>query len=97
MEKLTTNLTVNSDETEVSYGRIPSGLIKGWNGIVFWFATHDRWDADRHEAAVKPLIDKLIYDSEDHGVRWVKTKIAIPVWEQYCQITLVSFRVRDAG
>lgn len=97
MGKLITNLLEYSDGTEVFYGRIPSGLIEGWEGIVFWFNTHDRWEADAHEAAVNPLIEKLIFDSEDHGVRWVITKIDAVVWEENCQITLVSFRVRDAG
>lgn len=97
MGKLITNLSEYSDGTEVSYGRIPSGLVEGWEGIVFWFITHDRWDANAHEAAVKPLIDRLVAASYDHGVRWVQTKIDAVVWEEHCQMTLVSFRVRDAG
>lgn len=69
MSKLITSLVEYSDGTDVSYGHIPSGLIEGWEGIVFWFITHDRWDADAHEAAVKPLIDRLISQSQDHDAR----------------------------
>ena len=82
----------------VCYGRIPSGLIEGWNGIVFFFHTADVYDAKKHEDLIKPIIEQIEYqnDESEHGVSWrIMQKDAV-VWEPRRQITLVSWRVRDS-
>lgn len=83
---------------DVACGRIPSGLIDGWNGIVFYFCTSDAYDAGKHEALVKPLIQNIAWqnDETEHGVSWRVTKTEAVVWEPHKQITLVSFRIRDS-
>ena len=93
---LQTKLQTVVDGTTIEYGRIPGGLISGWTGIVYYFLTSDAYDAEKHEKVVNVVIEQLESQSFDHWSEWRKTKIESVVWDEYCQITLVSFRVRDS-
>lgn len=96
MDDLKTKLQTEIDNISIEYGQIPNGLIEGWNGIVFYFLTRDAYNTERHELIVGNVIDRLVSQSEYSYTRWVKTKIEAVEWTEYCQITLVSFRVRDS-
>lgn len=85
----------------ISYGRIPSNIIEGWEGIVFYFTTNERElfnDIKKYEEIIQPLIDKLKWQNDEskHGVSWRETRKEAIVWNEMRQITLVSFRVRDS-
>ena len=84
----------------ISYGRIPSNIIDGWEGIVFYFTTNERElfnDIKKYEETIQPLIDQIRWqnDESEHGVTWRETRKEAIVWDELRQITLVSFRVRD--
>lgn len=96
MNNLETGLSVQIDGINVEYGKIPSRLIEGWNGIVYYFKTFDAYDTELHERVVSKIIDQLEYQSYDHGAEWRKSKIEALIWERYHQVTLVSFRVKDS-
>jgi hypothetical protein len=96
VDNLKTKLNVDVDGINVDYGRIPSGLIDGWNGIVYYFLTNDAYDTDLHEKVISKVIDQLESQSFDHWSEWRQTKIEATVWNEYCQLTLVSFRVKDS-
>jgi len=95
MDNLMTSMWVEVDGINVEYSRFPSGLIEGWNDIVYCFTTFNAYDTELHEKVVSKVIDQLEYQSYDHGSEWRKTKIEAVVWNEYRQITLVSFRVKD--
>lgn len=96
METIETKLCVEVDKINIEYGRIPSGLIDGWKGIVFYFQTNDAYDTELHEKVVGKVIDQLESQSFDHWQEWRKTRIESVVWNEHCQITLVSFRIKDS-
>ena len=96
MDILEIKLNTKVDGINVEYGKIPSGLIEGWKGIVFYFQTNDAYDTELHERVVGKVIDQLESQSFDHWQEWRKTKIEAVVWNEYCQITLVSFRIKDS-
>jgi len=96
MEKLIVSTNIESNGERVSYGRIPGGLIEGFDGIVFYFWTEDAFDAQKHENIVKPIIDEMVRQNEDYGTRWVISKIDAVIWTAQKQVTVVSFRIRDS-
>ena len=96
MEKLQTELKVQIDGIEVEYGGIPNGLVSGWNGIIYYFKTSNTYDKELHKKIVSKVIEQLESQSFDHWSEWRKTKVETIVWDEYCQITLVSFRVKDS-
>lgn len=96
MENLKTELKTQIDGIEVVYGSIPSGLIENWNGIVYYFETHDISDKELHKKVVSKVINQLESQSFDHWSEWRKTKVETVVWNEYCQVTLVSFRIKDS-
>ena len=95
MEKLKTNQSVEINGMVVEYGRIPSGLVDNFDGIVFYVKTTDCFDAVLHENFVLQLLDRLESENEDHGVEWRKTKISAKIWKESIQVTVVSYRIRD--
>ena len=81
----------------VEYGKLPGGLIEGWDGIVCWYkTTMDEPDADKHEELVKTIIDKQMSDSFDHWQEWRVSKIETVLWQKYYQVTLCSFYIKDS-
>jgi hypothetical protein len=96
MDKIMTGLHIESYGIDVEYGKIPSGLLEGWDGIVYYFKTNYAYDTKLHEEVVSKVVDQLESQSYDHGSEWRKTKIEALVWEELCQITLVSFRIKDS-
>lgn len=93
--KLNTTETIEINGIEVKYGRLPSGLIERYEGIIFFFKTREAYDAETHEKAVQPLISKIESKSYDHGSDWEMVKCEAIVWKERNQITVASFRVRD--
>jgi len=96
MEILETRLNIEIDNIIVEYGRIPSGLIEKWNGIVYYFQTFNAYDTELHEKVVGKAISKLEDQSFDHYSEWRKTKVESAIWDENRQITLVAFRVKDS-
>lgn len=96
MNNLMTSMQVEVDGISVEYGKIPSGLIDDWNGIVYYFSTFDAFNTELHEKVVGAVIKQLEDQSYDHGSEWRKTKIEAIVWDEYKQLTLVSFRIKDS-
>ena len=99
MKELVTRLDIEIDGIDIKYGQIPSGIIEGWDGIVFYFQTNDTFDTveiELHEKVIGKAINMLIEQTEDYGTYWEKTRIEAVEWTRYCQTTLVSFRVRDS-
>lgn len=96
MDNLKTKLNVEVDGISIDYGRIPSGLVDGWNGIVYYFLTKDAYDTELHEKVVGKVISQLESQSFDHWSEWRKTKTETIIWDEYCQLTLASFRVKDS-
>jgi hypothetical protein len=98
MEKLKTDtmLSVNIDGIDINYGYVPSGVIPGWNDIVYFFITHDCYDKDRFENVVETVVKQFENQSYDHGAQWRHYKKECVVWGEYCQIALVSFYIRDS-
>lgn len=90
---LQTKLQTVVDGILIEYGSIPSGLIDGWYGIVYYFLTYD---AEKHGRVVNEVIEQLESQSFDHWSQWQRTKVEAVVWSELCQITLVSFGVRDS-
>lgn len=81
---------------DVFYSRIPNGLVRGFDGIIFYFQTTEAFDTKAHEEAVKSVISLLVDQSYDHGVYWKVTKCESIVWHERSQVSVVSFRVRDS-
>lgn len=96
MDLLETKLSVDVDGINIEYGKVPSGLIEGWKGIVFYFQTNDAYDIKLHEKVVSKVIEQLKSQSFDHWQEWRQTKTEAVVWNEYCQITLTSFRIKDS-
>ena len=96
MDTLQTRLNIEVDGITVEYGKIPSGLIEDWNGIVYYFQTSNAYDTELHEKVVGSIIKQLESQSFDHWSEWRQTKIDAVVWDENRQITLVSFRVKDS-
>ena len=92
---LQTELQTIIDGTIIEYGKIPSGLIDGWTGTVYYFLTSDAYDAEKHKKVVNVVIEQLESQIFDLWSEWRKT-IGTVVWDEHCQITLVSFRVKDS-
>lgn len=81
----------------VKYGQLPSGLVPGWDGIIYWYQTNlDMAAATEHEDLVRPIIEKQMEDSYDHGQEWRVDKIKAVIWEEWRQVTLCSFYIHDA-
>jgi len=95
-KSLKLKLVVESNGKEVTYGRLPNRLTKGWADMVFYFETHDCYNAELHESVVKPIIDRLCDENEDHYVSWVQTKIEALIWEEDQQTTIVYIGIRDS-
>lgn len=93
--KLSAIETIEINGIEVKYGRLPSGLVQSYEGIVFFFKTREAYDADTHERAVQTLISKIESESDNHGSSWEMVKCEATVWKERNQITVASFRVRD--
>ena len=82
---------------QVKTGRIPGGLVPGWGGVVYYFETYLlEPKAEDHEQLVKPLIDKQVNDSYDHGQQLRPVRTEAVIWERYRQVTLVEYYVRDS-
>ena len=98
-EELSKIVKVGDEEVRVWYGRLPSSLVEhlGFEGVVFYFQTIDCYNDIKHENAVKPLLRQIEDQNKDYYLDWRQTKIEAVVWEQYNQITLCSWRVRDIG
>ena len=98
-QELSKMVKVGEEEIEVWYGRLPSKLVEhfGFEGIVFYFQTTNCYNDIKHENAVKPLLRQIEDQIEDYYLDWRQTKIEAVVWEEYNQITLCSWRVRDIG
>lgn len=96
MDNLITKLTTEVNGVPVTYGRIPSGVIKGWDEIVFYFQCSSELDAEKHKSIIRPLIEQLEAQSYDHGSEWRFKKAEAFVWTPFCQISLVQFRIRDS-
>lgn len=95
-KQIETSMCIQVDGISVEYGKIPSGLIGGLDGIVYYyFSTFDAYDTELHERVVSKVIEQLEYQSYDHGSEWRKNKIEAIVWNDFKQLTLVSFRVKD--
>lgn len=93
MEKLKTSLNIEIEGTNIEYGKIPSGLVNGWNGIVYYIKTDN---IEKHHEVVLKLIEQLELQSYDHGSEWRKTQVETVKCNEYCQISIVSFRVKDS-
>ncbi|HSH51629.1 MAG TPA: hypothetical protein VK982_07885, partial [Bacteroidales bacterium] len=65
MDILEIKLNIKVDGINVEYGKIPSGLIDGWKGIVFYFQTNDAYDTELHEKVVGKVINQLESQSFD--------------------------------
>lgn len=77
------------------HGKVPNGLIPEFNGIIYYIQTNFARTSEDHEAAVQPVVDKLLADNEGKYTSWVETKREMLVFSQTSQVTVVSFRVRD--
>ena len=95
-DKLKTSQSVKVDGKVVEYGRIPTGLIVGWDGIVFYIKTSDCYLLKEHKGMTNYIINRLENENEDHGTSWRETGREIVKLEMRSQITLVSFRIRDS-
>ena len=94
--KISSGTVINSNGKEVEYGRLTPNLVKGYDDIVFYFETSDCYNSALHEKAVRPLIDRLMNENEDHGAEWRIKKINAVIWKEHTQTTLVNFRIRDS-
>lgn len=84
---------------KVDVSKIPSGLVEGWDGLVFSYKTSlatENLTAEEHERLVKPIIDKQMNDSYDHGQEWRLVKVEAVIWKEYHQVSLAKFRIRDS-
>lgn len=81
----------------VGYGRIPNGLVPEFNGIIYYLQTKFANSVEEHKEAIEPIIKKLIDDNDDIYTSWEETKREFLVWSRVSQVTVVSFRVRDAN
>lgn len=82
---------------KVEVGKIPGGLVEGWNGIVYYYkTTFENPTAEEHENLVLPIVRKQMSDSYDHGSEWRIQRIEPVIWERWHQVTLVQFRIKDS-
>ena len=93
MEKLLTKMSTMVDDTIVEYGKIPEGLIEGFEGIVYYIKTNDQ---ENHAKAVMQVISQLESQSYDHGSEWRETKTNLVASDEYYQLSIVAFRIRDS-
>ena len=49
------------------------------------------------DEVIKEIIEKLIWQSEDHGSRWFQTGQEIILQDKFMTFYKIDFRVRDAG
>jgi len=97
MDDLATGLTAEIDGITIEYGRIPSGIVNGWDGIVYYFQTNiSELVKDKYESIIQKVINKLESQSFDHWSEWRETRKETIVFDKCWQITLASFRVKDS-
>lgn len=90
---MNTNVVIQVGETFVEYGRLPSGIIQGFEEIVFHFTTHTAASLQQHNAAVKPLIEQLQAKGYGTGPVWELTKSLVTTWNAKNQTTVAEFKV----
>ncbi|MBD8013870.1 hypothetical protein [Planococcus wigleyi] len=79
-----------------THGEVPNGLIPEFNGIIYYIQTNFAQTKEEHEAAVQPVVDQLLSVNEEKYTSWEETKREILIFSRISQVTVVSFRVRDA-
>lgn len=84
------------DGIEISFGEVPSQLIEGHSGLVYYFKTLEAYDAETHEKVVKKLIKAIENFYDDGTAGYTLRTIDCPVWEPKLQISVASFRWRDS-
>ena len=79
-----------------THGKVPNGLIPEFNGIIYYIQTNFAQTKEDHEAAVQPVVDKLLAENESKYTSWIETKREMLIFSNVSQVTVVSFRIRDA-
>lgn len=86
------NVVIQVGETFVEYGRLPSGIVRGFEDIVFHFTTHTATSLQQHNAAVKPLIQQLQSKGYGTGPAWELSKSVVTTWNAKNQTTVAEFK-----
>ena len=86
----------NENGLSVNWGDIPGGVLEDFKGVVYYFQTFNAASTKEHNEAIEPFIDKLLSKNETNYTSWEVSKRATLVYKKTSQVTVVSFRVRDA-
>lgn len=78
------------------FGEVPSGLIPEFKGIIYYVQTDYAKTPEEHREAVQEVVENLLSQNEDEYTSWEETKREIRVFSRISQVTVVSFRIRDA-
>lgn len=90
------NFIQNNDGLSVTYDDIPNGLVPDFKGVIYYFQTSFAKSTKEHNEAIEPIIEKVLSENDTHYTSWEVVKRETLVYTQISQVTVVSFRVRDA-
>lgn len=81
---------------KTKFGEVPTGLIPDFNGIIYYIQTDFAKTPGEHGEHVEKVVQQLIEQNEDKYTYWEEMKREIRMFVRISQVTVVSFRVRDA-
>lgn len=90
-----------NDKMRVRHGRIPSGLVAGFTGIVYYVEClrlkHEK-EITQEEfiESVKVTLEEIESDSYSHGSYYDLVKTETVIDESHHKVTLAEFRFRDS-
>jgi len=84
------------DGLSVTYGDIPNGIVPDFKGIIYYFQTSFAKSTKEHNEAIEPIIKQVLSENDTNYTSWEVKKRGTLVYTQISQVTVVSFRVRDA-
>ena len=90
------NIDVLGLKVTTKFGEVPTGLIPEFNGIIYYVQTDYAKTPGEHREYVEKVVQQIIEKNEDNYTSWEETKREIRVFSRISQVTVVSFRIRDA-
>lgn len=90
------NIDVLGLKVTAKFGEVPTGLIPEFNGIIYYIQTDYAKTPGEHREHVEKVVQQIIEQNEDKYTSYEETKREIRVFARISQVTVVSFRIRDA-
>ena len=88
----------NNKVYDVYYSRDPKTLSYTFVFLNYQFEDENGFVYQNlMDEVIKEIVEKLIWQSEDHGSRWFQTGQEIILQDKFMTFYKIDFRVRDAG